>query len=142
MNILKREALMRANHDGRAALFVKRAHRNDKLCPGDVVMVESSNNLTNPDHVTNFLGICIAIHRRGIDTSFILRNIVLKTGVEIKFKVFSPLVKTIKILRKGTKYRKSKLYFLRERKGSIIKSKSAKKLSEAFQLSQLAENNI
>ncbi|PVV00083.1 hypothetical protein BB559_000139 [Furculomyces boomerangus] len=136
LNVIKREALERANHDGRALLFRSRAPMAERMCPGDAVIVESSNNLTNPEFTTRFIGICIAINRRGIDTSFTLRNVILKVGVEMKFKAFSPLVRKIEVLRKGKGFRRAKLYYLRDRSGSILKTKAAKQLTEAYNASQ------
>ncbi|OMJ19651.1 50S ribosomal protein L19 [Smittium culicis] len=132
MNTIKRESLNRLDHDNRSLLFKRRAPVAQRMSPGDAVLVESSNNLTNPEFTTQFIGIVIAINRRGLDTSFTLRNVILKVGVEMKFKAFSPLVRKITVLRKGRGFRRAKLYYLRDRAGSIIKAKAAKKLSEAY----------
>ncbi|OMJ20372.1 50S ribosomal protein L19 [Smittium culicis] len=132
MNTIKRESLNRLDQDNRSLLFKRRAPVAQRMSPGDAVLVESSNNLTNPEFTTQFIGIVIAINRRGLDTSFTLRNVILKVGVEMKFKAFSPLVRKITVLRKGRGFRRAKLYYLRDRAGSIIKAKAAKKLSEAY----------
>lgn len=46
----------------------------------------------------------IALRRRhaGRDTSFRLRNLVGRTGVEVAYKVFSPLIANIKIVSRAT----------------------------------------
>ncbi|PVV02818.1 hypothetical protein BB560_002718 [Smittium megazygosporum] len=129
MNVIQRENIHRADHDGRASLFIRRASPKDKMMPGDIVMVEIRNNLTNPDFTSKFLGICIGIFRKGIDTSFILRNVVLKSGVEMRFKAFSPLVKKVEILRKSSKIRRAKLYYLRDRQGSAVQSKHEEEIA-------------
>lgn len=60
----------------------------------------------------------IAIRRRGIDTSFRLRTVVGRIGVEQVYKLFAPNIKAIRVLHRGAvrgkKYRKAKLYFTRE----------------------------
>ncbi|KAJ1885685.1 hypothetical protein LPJ66_009998, partial [Kickxella alabastrina] len=74
MKVIEREALARADVDGRSKLFIRRAAPKARLCAGDVVFVETQNSMSDPAATTSFTGVCIAIYRRGIDTSFILRN--------------------------------------------------------------------
>ncbi|KAH9999430.1 translation protein SH3-like domain-containing protein [Russula vinacea] len=73
---------------------------------------------------TSFSGVLISVRRRGPDTSFVLRNVVQRTGVEMQFFVNSPHVKEIAVVsragsavdgkkkRKGL--RKAKLFYLRD----------------------------
>lgn len=60
----------------------------------------------------------IAVRRRGIDTSFRLRTVVGRVGVEQVFKLFAPNIKAIRVLHRGAvrgrRYRRAKLYFTRE----------------------------
>ncbi|CAB4431413.1 unnamed protein product [Rhizophagus irregularis] len=118
--------------DDRFKLFAK--HGKDRIKPGDVLLVESYTSMAsikNPSSsisksgTSAFAGICISIRRRGVDTNFILRNIILKVGVEQKFFINSPLIKSIKILSRGEGYRRAKLYYLRDQPG------------KAFQISDL-----
>ena len=61
---------------------------------------------------------------RGADTSFLLRNVINRTGVEVQFFVCSPHVRDIKVLsraggrgsegRPGTRMRRAKLFYLRD----------------------------
>jgi len=94
-----------------ATLFSRR-HPN-RLLPGSVLTVTT-------EHAPGiFSGVLISIRRRGPDTSFVLRNVVQRTGVEMQFFVNSPHVKDIKIRqkageRRGTKQRRAKLFFLRD----------------------------
>ena len=88
----------------------------DRVRPGSVLTV----NLTHAP--TSFSGVLISIRRRGPDTSFVLRNVVQRTGVEMQFFVNSPHVKEIVVVskaggrngkkRKGPK--KAKLFYLRD----------------------------
>ncbi len=71
-----------------------------------------------------FKGFIIAIKNRGINSSFTVRKISYGIGVEKVFKIHSPIIKDIKI-EKRAKVRRSKLYYMRTRKGksSRIKKK-------------------
>ncbi|KAG9296881.1 hypothetical protein G9A89_006836 [Geosiphon pyriformis] len=117
MQLINDEALKRypIKH---VALFIKRC--DNRMRPGDVVLVESYTSITNKKSTSSFAGICIAIFRRGIHSSFILRNIIMKLGVEIRFRAFSPLIKDIKILQKAGKVRRAKLYYLRDQPGKAF----------------------
>ncbi|KAI0049591.1 hypothetical protein FA95DRAFT_1537848 [Auriscalpium vulgare] len=92
-----------------------RNHR-DRLRPGSVVTVTLA-------HAPNtFSGVLISLRRRGPDTSFVLRNIVQRTGVEMQFFVNSPHLKEIKVVskpsggegRKKKQIKKAKLFYLRD----------------------------
>ncbi|KAL9712482.1 hypothetical protein Ac2012v2_003720 [Leucoagaricus gongylophorus] len=81
----------------------------NQLAPGSVVTV------TLEHAPTTFTGVLLSIRRRGIDTSFVLRNIVQRMGVEMQFFVNSPHLKEIKVVRKPPKgrMRRAKLFYLR-----------------------------
>ncbi|KAJ1645063.1 hypothetical protein LPJ64_003322 [Coemansia asiatica] len=131
MKVIEREAIARADVDGRSNLFIRRAAPKSRLCAGDVVFVETQNSMSDPLATTSFTGVCIAIYRRGIDTSFILRNVVQKVGVEMRFMAYSPLVKRIEILQKGEGFRRAKLFYLRENPGKTFQLKALKKMAQS-----------
>ena len=65
-----------------------------------------------------FSGVLMAVRRRGMDTSFLLRNVINGVGVEMQLFVGSPHVKDIKVVHKagaksGKRMRRAKLYYLR-----------------------------
>ncbi|KAJ1990977.1 hypothetical protein GGI25_003830 [Coemansia spiralis] len=130
MKIIAREALARADTDNRSKLFVRRAAPRDRMCAGDVVFVETKNS-TSDSGTTSFTGVCIAIYRRGVDTSFILRNVVQKVGVEMRYMAYSPLVKRIEILQKGVGFRRAKLFYLRDNPGKTFQLKALKKMAQS-----------
>lgn len=66
----------------------------------------------------SFKGILISIKNIGINSSIILRKISYGEGVERIFKIYSPMIHSIKICKKYF-FRKSKLYFLRKKKNII-----------------------
>jgi large subunit ribosomal protein L19 len=61
-------------------------------------------------------GVCIARSGRGLNENFTVRKISYGEGVERVFPLFSPLVESIKLVRRG-KVRRAKLYYLRGRRG-------------------------
>ncbi|KAG5518691.1 hypothetical protein PMAC_002660 [Pneumocystis sp. 'macacae'] len=68
----------------RTLLFSKKSPYS--IRPGDILQVETYNSLPNKTNISTFSGYLIAIRRKGVDTSFRLRNQIMKTGVEIQFK--------------------------------------------------------
>ncbi|KAJ7368071.1 hypothetical protein DFH08DRAFT_928374 [Mycena albidolilacea] len=81
-----------------------------QLYPGSIITV------TVEHAPMTFTGVLLAIRRRGPDTSFVVRNIIQRTGVEMQFFVNSPHLKQIKLLQKPPKrrMRRAKLYYLRD----------------------------
>ncbi|KAL8827520.1 MAG: hypothetical protein Q9191_003132 [Dirinaria sp. TL-2023a] len=72
--------------------------RNNKDKPriGDII-------LTTFHHDHPFAGFCLAIRRRGVDTSILLRDKVGLVGAEMWIKVFSPNVKGIEVVKRAGK---------------------------------------
>ncbi|KAI9175352.1 hypothetical protein H9P43_006713 [Blastocladiella emersonii ATCC 22665] len=97
--------------DGRSALFAKSSA--DRLRAGSIVQITSLTSMTKGKPVT-FAGVVTAVRHKGIDTSVTLRNYVLKTGVEQTYKVYSPMVTAIKVLKPNASFRRNKLYYLRD----------------------------
>ncbi|GAA5828798.1 hypothetical protein JCM11251_005878 [Rhodosporidiobolus azoricus] len=92
-----------------ASTYLPLFSRRDKnrLLPGSVLTVTSYASPPTPENpnpaTTVFSGVLIALRRRhqGRDTSIRLRNLVGRTGVEVAFKVFSPLIKDIKVVARA-----------------------------------------
>lgn len=85
-------------------------HSPNRLYPGSILTVTL-------DHApTTFTGVLLGIRRRGPDTSFVVRNIIQRTGVEMQFFVSSPHLKEIKVVQKPPKgrMRRAKLFYLRD----------------------------
>ncbi|KAG7097273.1 hypothetical protein E1B28_004639 [Marasmius oreades] len=76
-----------------------------------------------------FTGVILSIRRRGPDTSFVLRNVIQRTGVEMQIFVNSPHVKSIKLLQKPPKgrVRRAKLFYLRDSPEKMSELASGKK---------------
>ena len=63
-----------------------------------------------------FEGVCIACSGKGLNKNFTVRKISYGEGVERVFPLYSPMVESIDVVRKG-KVKRSKLYYLRNRRG-------------------------
>ena len=95
-------------------VLFSRRHPN-RLLPGSVLTVHTQQA------PFSFSGVLIAMRRRGPHTSFTLRNVVQKIGVEMQFFVNSPDVKSITVIQRagggggkeGRRQRRAKLFFLR-----------------------------
>ena len=96
--------------------------------PGDTVRVNVTVKEGNRTRVQAYEGVCIARSGGGINESFTVRKISYGEGVERVFPVYSPLVESVEIVRRG-KVRRAKLYYLRDRRGKaarIFESTSAR----------------
>ena len=65
-------------------------------------------------------GVCIARSGGGINQSFTVRKISYGEGVERVFPLYSPMVDSIKVVRRG-KVRRAKLYYLRGLRGKTAR---------------------
>ena len=84
--------------------------------PGDTVIVNVKVVEGERSRVQAYEGVCIARAGGGINQSFTVRKISYGEGVERVFPLYSPMVDSIKVVRRG-KVRRAKLYYLRERRG-------------------------
>jgi len=59
--------------------------------------------------------VCLNIRRQGVDTAILLRNELTRVGVEMWYKVYSPLVEGIEVVQRRVKRaRRARLYYLRK----------------------------
>ncbi|MET0605021.1 MAG: 50S ribosomal protein L19 [Beijerinckiaceae bacterium] len=84
--------------------------------PGDTVIVNVKVVEGERSRVQAYEGVCIARARSGLNQSFTVRKISYGEGVERVFPLYSPMIDSIKVVRKG-KVRRAKLYYLRDRRG-------------------------
>ncbi len=82
----------------------------------DVTFDEKTKQNKTRERLQAFEGVCIARGGAGLNESFTVRKISYGEGVERVFPVFSPLVDSIEVVRRG-KVRRAKLYYLRGRRG-------------------------
>lgn len=102
------------------------------FAPGDTVIVNVNVVEGERKRVQAFEGVVIARRNRSIGSSFIVRKVSSGEGVERTFQLYSPLIASIEVKRKGD-VRRAKLYFLRERSGKSarIKEKLHKRAEKA-----------
>ena len=91
-------------------------------CPGDTVIVSVNVVEGTRKRVQAFEGVVIAKRNRGLNSSFIVRKISNGEGVERTFQLYSPLIASIEVKRRGD-VRRAKLYYLRERSGKSARIK-------------------
>ena len=84
--------------------------------PGDTVQVNVKVVEGERTRVQAYEGVCIARSGGGLNESFTVRKISYGEGVERVFPVHSPMIDSIKVVRRG-KVRRAKLYYLRDRRG-------------------------
>jgi len=86
------------------------------FAPGDTVIVNVKVVEGERSRVQAYEGVCIGRSGGGLNESFTVRKISYGEGVERVFPLYSPMIDSIKLLRKG-KVRRAKLYYLRGRSG-------------------------
>ena len=84
--------------------------------PGDTVIVNVKVKEGERTRVQAYEGVCIARSGSGFQESFTVRKISYGEGVERVFPLYSPMVDSIKLVRRG-KVRRAKLYYLRNLRG-------------------------
>jgi large subunit ribosomal protein L19 len=87
-----------------------------EFSPGDTIVVNVKVSEGERTRVQAYEGVCIARSGGGLQESFTVRKISYGEGVERVFPVYSPVIDSIKVVRRG-KVRRAKLYYLRDRRG-------------------------
>jgi large subunit ribosomal protein L19 len=83
---------------------------------GDTIRVHTVVKEGDKERVQIFTGVCIAKRGTRVNSSFTVRRISYGEGVERVFPLYSPRIAKIEVEREGSP-RRSKLYYLRDRKG-------------------------
>ena len=86
------------------------------FAPGDTLIVNVKVVEGERSRVQAYEGVCIARAGGRINSNFTVRKISYGEGVERVFPLYSPLIDSIKVLRRG-RVRRAKLYYLRGRRG-------------------------
>jgi large subunit ribosomal protein L19 len=94
--------------------------------PGDTLKVnvkvvdatydEKTKQTKTRERLQAFEGVCISRAGEGLNESFTVRKLSYGEGVERVFPIYSPVVDSVQVVRKG-KVRRAKLYYLRGRRG-------------------------
>ncbi len=86
------------------------------FAPGDTVKVSVKVVEGTRERLQAYEGVCIARKNRGLNSSFTVRKISYNEGVERIFPLYSPMVDSVELIRRGD-VRRAKLYYLRGRRG-------------------------
>jgi large subunit ribosomal protein L19 len=84
--------------------------------PGDTLVVNVKIIEGERHRVQAYEGVCIGRAGSGLNENFTVRKISYGEGVERVFPLYSPMIDSIKVVRRG-KVRRAKLYYLRGRRG-------------------------
>ena len=84
--------------------------------PGDTVIVNYKVVEGERSRVQAYEGVCIGRAGAGYNENFTVRKISYGEGVERVFPLYSPMIDSIKLIRRG-KVRRAKLYYLRNLRG-------------------------
>jgi len=86
------------------------------FAPGDTLLVNVKVVEGDKSRVQAYEGVCIGRSGSGLNENFTVRKISYGEGVERVFPLYSPMVDSIKVVRRGD-VRRAKLYYLRGRRG-------------------------
>ena len=84
--------------------------------PGDTLLVNVKVKEADKTRIQAYEGVCIGRSGSGLNENFTVRKISYGEGVERVFPLYSPMIDSIKVVRRG-KVRRAKLYYLRELRG-------------------------
>ncbi|GAB1429500.1 50S ribosomal protein L19 [Ignavibacteria bacterium] len=90
--------------------------------PGDTVNIAVRVIEGEKERVQNYQGVVIARRGAGINATFRVRKISNGVGVERIFPLYSPIIQSIDVLRRGS-VRRAKLYYLRGMSERKIRAK-------------------
>ena len=83
---------------------------------GDTVRVGVKVVEGTRERIQNFEGVVIARSNRGMGSNFTVRKMSFGEGVERVFPLYSPILDSVTVVRRGV-VRRAKLYYLRGRTG-------------------------
>lgn len=92
------------------------------FAPGDTIVVQVKVKEGTRERLQAYEGVVIAKRNRGLNSSVIVRKISSGEGVERTFQLYSPIVASIEVKRRGD-VRRAKLYYLRNRSGKSARIK-------------------
>ncbi|ETZ07613.1 50S ribosomal protein L19 [Holospora obtusa F1] len=103
--------------------------------PGDTLSVHVTLSEGGRVRIQRFEGICIARRNRGLHSSFVVRRVVGSVSIKRNFPLYSHVIESIQVLRRGV-VRRAKLYYLeglsgkssriKERRRPIVSPSSSK----------------
>ena len=93
---------------------------------GDTVRVNVKIKEGDKFRIQAFEGVVIAVKKNGVSSTFTVRKVSFGYGVERIFPLHSPTIESVEVTKRG-RVRRSKLYYLRERKGKAARIKELRR---------------
>lgn len=90
--------------------------------PGDTLNVAVRVVEGEKERIQYFKGIVIGVRGSAINKTFLIRKVSSGIGVERIFPVYSPMIQSIEVIRRGN-VRRAKLYYLRGMSEKKIRQK-------------------
>jgi large subunit ribosomal protein L19 len=90
--------------------------------PGDTIIVNVRVVEGEKERIQKFKGIVLSRRGGGINSTFLIRKVSNGIGVERVFPVYSPMIQSIIVERRGS-VRRAKLYYLRGMSEKKIRQK-------------------
>ena len=90
--------------------------------PGDTVQVNFRIREGDRERVQAFQGVVIRRQKGGPAASFTVRRITAGIGIERIFPLYSPLIESLEVIRRGS-IRRAKLFYLRGLQGRAARIK-------------------
>ena len=100
------------------------------FAPGDTLIVNVKVVEGERSRLQAYEGVCIARSGGGINESFTVRKISYGEGVERVFPLYSPIIDSIEVVRRGD-VRRAKLYYLRGLRGKKARITEKQEAGEA-----------
>ena len=91
-----------------------------ELGPGDTLRVNVRVTEGTRERIQAFEAVCIGRSGAGLQESFTMRKISYGEGLERVFPLYSPMIDSIEVVRRGD-VRRAKLYYLRGRTGKAAR---------------------
>jgi large subunit ribosomal protein L19 len=108
------------------------------FAPGDTLKVNVKVVEGDRTRIQAYEGVCIGRSGKGLNESFTVRKISYGEGVERVFPLYSPMLDSIEVVRRG-KVRRAKLYYLRARRGKKARISERQEMGEGAEAVEAAE---
>ena len=105
--------------------MMKKPEEVPDFTSGDTVQVRTWVREGNKERIQSFEGVVIKRRAGGLNETFTVRKVSNGVGVERIFPLHSPIIESIKLLRRG-RVRRAKLYYLRKLTGKAAKIRERK----------------
>ena len=99
-----------------------------KFGAGDTLIVTYKIKEGEKERLQSFQGVVLQRRGEGVNETFTIRKMSGNTAVERIFPIASPFLEEIKIVKKGA-VRRSRIFYLRERRGKSARIKEKKNFS-------------